>query len=124
MGLKRISEQHVIATCVLCSTANSYALADLRAGQRMVIFPRCPACQKGTLQGHLSTGPITQVGRAGQMQSWIRALHQKLVAAGQLVDGVTLESIPSGMYDGAVTWPVGDEVVEAMTGSQALEGDE
>ncbi len=123
MGLNRISEQHVVAICVLCNAENSYALTDLRAGQRMVIFPRCPACQRGTLQGHISTGAITQDGRSGQMQSWIRALHQKLVAAGQLIDGMKPEAIPSGLYDGAVTWPVGDEVIEAMAEAQGLAGE-
>jgi hypothetical protein len=90
---------------------SDYALSALKAANRSVSFPVCPACLKTKLQVNVISGPITKVGEAALSQAWIKALHRQLVAGGFVAEGFDAQKVDANAHEGAVDWPTGDAVV-------------
>ena len=112
MSMNQISANSVVAKCAMCNASSTYALADLRAGNLSVKFPRCQACQKAALSAHIVPGQILKEGSAALSQAWIKSLHRQLIAGGFVAEGFDAQKVDADAHEGAVEWPTGDTVVD------------
>jgi hypothetical protein len=111
MFLRKLSAGSVEALCMVCQVLSEYALADMKAANRSVSFPSCPACQKVRLQVNVIAGPIAKTGAAALSQAWIKALHRQLIVDGHTAAIYSAEKVAPDAHEGAVDWPTGDAVV-------------
>jgi hypothetical protein len=112
MFLRKLSAGSVEALCMACQVWSEYALVDMKAANRSVSFPSCPACHKVRLQVNVTAGPIAKVGEAALSQAWIKALHRQLIVDGHTAAIYSAEKVAPDAHDGAVDWPTGDAVVD------------
>lgn len=112
MSIKRISAAVVQVKCISCGAITDHVLGDIKAATTSVLFPPCPACQKSKLLANVIAGPIVKTGSAGLVQSWIKALHNRLILDGYTVDGFSPDLVPADLHEGASVWPEGESVVE------------
>lgn len=110
MAFKRIYADRVEIVCGECGAPDEHPLTALVAAERMVRFPRCSACKRTSLALNVAPGPITKTGQAAVLQSWIKALHQKLVQSGRIHPEMTEIADLEEFYAGAASWPAGDAV--------------